>query len=314
MKLKHGITAIGLAAAALGATTAQAASIKLTFDYMATNLKGDFSTASGGTAVPVAELFLVDHSDLGVGNPVGGLSGVRATFRVLDNGLDQFYSGNGSVFISAFELNFPNTSECITAACTATGTINGYDTDANGGNGNNWSQVYGVPLAGGIEWAENGANNGWGSAANDPSFQQEYNWGNGGIMNQMAGLSIIDIFSSAGRSDITVANIIGNPVTNANNNALPDAYGWIKIRSNNTLAADASLRGIEDTGVWWGTPQTSGSGVNQRYQLNVLATGYETVALSAVPVPEPSEYLMMLSGLGVLALARRRFATQTSRA
>lgn len=314
MKIKHGITAIALAIGALGATAAHSASIKLTFDYMATNLKGDFATASGGTAVPVAELFLVDHSDLGISNPGGGLSGVRATFRVLNNGLDQFYSGNGSVFISAFELNFPNTSECATPACTATGTINGYDTDANGGNGNNWSQVYGVPLAGGIEWAENGANNGWGSAANDPSFQQEYNWGNTGIMNQTAGLSIIDIFSSTGRSDVSVANIIGNPVENATDGTLPDAFSWIKIRSNNTLAADASLRGIEDTGVWWGAPQLSGTGVNQRYQLNVLATGYETVALSAVPVPEPSEYLMMLSGLGVLAIARRRFTRQPTRA
>ena len=313
MKLKNGLTAIGLAAAALGATTAHSASIKLTFDYMATNLKGDFATASGGTAVPVAELFLVDHSDLGVTDPNGGLSGVRATFRVLNNGLNQFYSGNGSIFISAFELNFPNTSECATSACTGTGTINGYDTDGNGGNGNNWSQVYGVPLAGGIEWAENGSVNGWGSAANDPSFQQEYNWGNTGIMNQAAGLSIIDIFSSAGRSDISVANIIDNPVSNVDGTS-PDAFGWIKIRSNNTLAADAALRGIEDTGGWWGTPALSGSGSNQRYQLNVLATGYETVALSAVPVPEPSEYLMMLSGLGVLALARRRFVKQAPRA
>ena len=97
-----------------------------------------------------------------------------------------------------------------------------------------------------------------------------------------------------------------NATNNATNNALPDAYGWIKVRSNNS--ADPSLRGIEDTGVWWDTPQLSGSGANQRYQLNMLATGYETVALSAVPVPEPSEYLMMLSGLGVLAVARQRFS------
>lgn len=310
MRFKSGLTAIGIAMAASGVTSVDAASIKLTYNYLATNLKGDFATASGGTAVPVAELFLVDHGDLGVTDPNGGLSGVRATFRTLGNGLSQFSSGTGSIFISAFELNFPNTSACANAACTSTGTTNGYDTDANGGNGNNWSQAYGVPLAGGIEWAENGSTNGWGSGTTDPSFGQELNWGNTGIMNQTAGLSIIDVFSSAGRSDVSVANIIAKPVKNAANGALPDAYSWIKVRSNNS--ADPSLRGIEETGTWWGTPALSGTGANQRYQLNVLATGYETVALSAVPVPEPSEYLMMLSGLGVLALAHRRVSKRVT--
>lgn len=310
MNTRKSAIALGLALAAFGASAAHAASIKLTFDYMATNLKGDFATASGGTAVPVAELFLVDHADLGVVNPEGGNSGVRAVFRALPGGLSQFSSGTGSVYISAFELNFPNTSTCSNATCGSTGEINGYDSDANGGMGNRWTNVHGVPLAGGIEWAENGATNGWGSGTTDPSFQQEYNWGNTGIMNETAGLSIIDIFSGAGRTDVSVANIIGNPVVNSANGALPNAFSWIKIRSNNS--ADPSLRGIEDTGTWWGTPALSGAGVNQRYQLNVLATGYENVAVSAVPVPEPGEYLLMASGLGVLALARRRFAKQAA--
>ncbi len=305
-------SAIALALAAFGATTADAASIKLTFDYMATNLKGDFATASGGTGVPVAELFLVDHADLGVANPEGGNSGVRAVFRALPGGLSQFSSGTGSIYVSAFELNFPNTSVCSNATCGSTGTVNGYDTDANGGSGNRWRNVYGVPLAGGIEWAENGATNGWGSGTTDPSFQQELNWGNTGIMNEAAGLSIVDVFSGAGRADISVASIIANPVDNSADGGLPDAFAWIKIRSNNS--ADPSLRGIEDTGIWWGTPALSGAGANQRYQLNVLATRYENVAVSAVPVPEPSEYLLMASGLGVLALARRRFARKAANA
>lgn len=308
MNWKTTAAALGVAFLACGATASRAASIRLTFDYMATNLKGDFASASGGTAVPVAELFLVDHADLGVANPEGGPSGVRATFRVLPNGLSQFSSGTGSIHVSSFELNFPNTSTCSNATCGSTGTINGYDSDADGGNGNRWTNVHGVPLAGGVEWAENGAINGWGAGTTDPSFGQELNWGNTGIMNQTAGLSIIDLFSGAGRADVSVANLIANPVRNATNGALPDAFGWIKIRSNNS--ADPSLRGIEDTATWWGTPQPSGAGVNQRYQLNVLATGYENVAISAVPVPEPSEYLLMASGLGVLALARRRFVQQ----
>jgi hypothetical protein len=131
-------------------------------------------------------------------------------------------------------------------------------------------------------------------------------------MNEAAGLSIVDVFSGAGRADISVASIIANPVDNSADGGLPDAFAWIKIRSNNS--ADPSLRGIEDTGIWWGTPALSGAGANQRYQLNVLATRYENVAVSAVPVPEPSEYLLMASGLGVLALARRRFARKAANA
>lgn len=302
--MKQSVLAVGLAVAAMSATVADAKSIKLTFDYMATNLKGDFSTASGGTAVPVAELFLTDIADLGKTNPEGGVGGVQAAFRILPNGLSQFSSGVGTRYVSAFELNFPNTSACANATCSSTDTINGYDTDGNGGLGNSWANVYGVPLAGGIEWAENGNANGWGAGTADPAFEQELNWGNTGIMNEGAGLSIINVYSTVGRDDINVDSLIGNPVENTTA-GLPGAFGWIKIRSNNS--ATPGDRGIASD-QWWGTPNTSGTGASQRWQLNVLATSYTEVPVSAVPVPEPSEYALMGAGLVVLGLARRRFS------
>ncbi|MFO1319648.1 MAG: PEP-CTERM sorting domain-containing protein [Burkholderiales bacterium] len=304
--LKHCALATGLAVAALSSPLTEAKSIKLTFDYMATNLKGDFASASGGVAVPVAELFLTDLADLGKSNPDGGAGGVQAAFRILPNGLSQFSNGTGSRFVSAFELNFPDTSACANATCSATGTINGYDTDANGGFGNHWVDVHGVPLTGGIEWAENGNANGWGAGTTDPSFGQELNWGNTGAMHESAGLSIIDVYSAAGRDDVSVDRVLGHPVSNTTA-GLPGAYSWIKVRSNNS--AIAGDRGIA-TDQWWGTPNTSGAGANQRWQLNVLATSYEEVPLSAVPVPEPSEYAMLATGLAMLGLlARRRSAT-----
>ncbi len=295
MKLKYQSIAFVCALALPLARPVQATSIRLNFDYMATNLKGAFSTASGATATTVGELYLTDHNDIGVANPFGGLGGVRASFRLLPNGLSQFGSGVGSVFISAFELNFPNTSECSAAPpnCTQTEDANGYDSDANGGLGNNWLNVAGVPLSGGIEWAENGSNNGWGAGATDPAFGQEYNWGNGGTLNQLTGLSVIDIFSATGRDDISIAHLLANPVGNTDP-ALPDAFAWIKVRSN--ASADPAARGIA-TDQWWGTPQTSGAGANQRWQLNVLATGSQIVDLSDVPtIPEPGT-LWLTGGL-----------------
>ena len=295
MKLKYKSIALACALALPLAHSAHATSIRLNFDYMASNLKGAFSAASGGAATTVGELYLTDHSDVGVSNPFGGLGGVRATFRLLSNGLSQFSSGVGSVYISAFELNFPNTSECSVAPpnCTQTEDANGYDSDANGGVGNNWLNVAEVPLTGGIEWAENGSNNGWGAGPADHAFGQEYNWGNGGILNQLAGFSVIDIFSSTGRDDISIANLLASAVENTDP-TLPDAYAWIKIRSN--ASGDPTQRGIA-TNQWWGTPQTSGTGANQRWQLNVLATGSQIVNLSEVPtIPEPGT-LWLTGGL-----------------
>lgn len=296
MKKQLASIAAAIGVSMFAAASASATTIRMTFNYMATNLTGDFSGASGGTAVPVADLVITDHGDLGIANPGGGAGGVRATFRLRQNGLSQFSNGLGNIFISAFELNFPETSECVDLpACANAEDANGYSSDANGGLGNNWADAGGVPLAGGVEWAENGANNGWGAGLNDPSFGQEYNWGNAGGMNQSTGFSVIDIFSADGRDDISVANLLANPVHNTDPN-LPDAYAWIKVRSNNS--ADPAARGIA-TNQWWGTPQTSGQGDNQRWQLNVLATDVQVV-------PEPALLSLLVPMLGGLAWSRRR--------
>lgn len=237
----------------LASSTAGAASTTFVFDYLATNGKGDFATASGGTAVPVARLRLDDID-----------GGVRATFDVLPNGLSQFSSGVGTVYISAFELNFPGTSEAA---------------------GYTFANVEGVTVTN-IEWEENGATDGWGAAVGDPSFEQEYNWGNSGAMNQSTGHSVIDIFNAPGTSNISVASLLANPVANTND-TLPDAYAWIKIRSLNQ-GIDAS-----DESQWWGKPVFNANGG----RLNVLAIQ---------AVPEPSEYALMALGLGVVAAVIRR--------
>ena len=258
------VLALTLGAAA---SAASADSTSFIFNYMATNLKGDFATASGGTAVPVARLDLED---------LANDAGVRATFQVLPNGLSQFANpnaANGTIFISAFELNFPGT--CVLDPVSSEPC--GYD----------FSNVSGVTLAGGIEWEENGATNGWGAAALDPSFEQEYNWGNSGIMNQSTGTSVIDILNAPGKTNISVASLLSNPVNNTND-SLPDAYAWIKIRSTNQGIA-------QDNSNWWGTPIANANGG----RLDVLAVA---------AVPEPSEYAMMGLGLGILGFVARRRA------
>ncbi|MBL8534832.1 MAG: PEP-CTERM sorting domain-containing protein [Betaproteobacteria bacterium] len=257
-------TAAAVLALTLGAaaSAASADSTSFIFNYMATNLKGDFATASGGSAVPVARLDLED---------LANDAGVRATFQLLPNGLSQFADADavgGLVYISSFELNFPGT--------VADGTYT-------------FANVSGVPLSGGIEWEENGATNGWGAAQGDPSFEQELNWGNSGIMNQSTGTTVVDLFNAPGTTNISVASLLANPVHNSNDPSLPDAYAWIKIRSLN--------QGIDKTdgSNWWGTPINNANGG----RLDVLAVA---------AVPEPSEYAMMGLGLGILGFVARRRA------
>ena len=72
-------TSIAATLAGLSFGSAHAASVTLTFDYMATNLLGSFASASGGTAVPVGTLTLTDLSDLNLGD---GKTGVRSTLTL----------------------------------------------------------------------------------------------------------------------------------------------------------------------------------------------------------------------------------------
>ncbi len=123
---------VAAACLALSASIANAQSITLNYDYMTTNKAGNFATASGGAAVSVATLKLQDFAAGGTYQDAAGPTqnnlndGIRATFNVNANGLSQFSCGFGSVYISAFELNFPNTE-----------ITDSFDSNGAGGKGNN---------------------------------------------------------------------------------------------------------------------------------------------------------------------------------
>ena len=250
---------------AVAANQAFARSVTFDFNYMATNLKGDFATASGGTATSVGSLNL---KDINTGN-----GGVRATLSLNANGLSQFSSGKGNVFLSSFELNFPNMTEA-----------NGYDSDANGGLGNQWSDVSGTALAGGVEWQEGGATNGW------SGFGQELNFADNAMTG---GNTVVDLFNSATSGNISVTSILTNAVFNADTTK-PSAYAWLKIRSLD--------KGILANG-WWGNTAATKKG---KQSLDVLATGY-TEDISEVPVP--AALPLMASALGLFGLSRKRKQT-----
>lgn len=309
MKIKIMKQLITGAVLSLSAWSASAQTVSFNYDYMATNQAGSFA-GHGSTAV--AKVTFTDVAAGGtyldaagkVQNNANG--GVKATFTLLANGLQQFSSGKGNVYVASFETNFPNTSICSNATCGSTGTINGYDTDGAGGLGNQWAQGAGASFsangAGGVEWAENGNTNGWGKGTSDPSFEQENNWGSGSTLalNSAFGQDVsstIIWYNTAGRDEISVANLLANPVANALSPDLPAAYSWIKIRSNTGLAAS---RGLVSSG-WWGNTTSSGATASGRYQLDILAVN----AIAAVP--EPSSWGMILAGLGMLSyIAKRR--------
>lgn len=292
------------------AATASAATVTLNFDYMATNLYGALPTS-------VATLKLTDLSDFGIENPIAGASGgVQAEFRVTPGGLAQFASGapNTTVFIAAYELNFPNT---VKMGLPSTGQIEvpiggpagylgGY-TDPGVGTfthgytlrSDNWAYVDGVNFAavgvngtsGGIEWQENGKTWGWGAAVDDPAFGQELNWGSASTMTE-GQFSIVNLFNAPGSDSISVAALLANPVQNADQPDQPDALGWIKLRG--TGDADPALRGIAASG-YWGDSELSGT----QYRLNV-------VALAPAPVPLPAPLALFAPALAGLALRLRR--------
>lgn len=268
-------TLIAAALASLSFGTAHAASVTLTFDYMATNLLGSFASASGGSAVAVGTLTLTDLSDLNLGD---GKTGVRSTLTL--NGLNQFSSGTGSIFISSYELNFPGTSIAGPGESELSSATNGV----------NWRYVSGLNVntargGGPIEFAENGATNGWGAVTGDPAFEQEINYVAGAFVNGTT--STIDFLNGeSGYDGFSVASFLANPVKN-NNGALPDAYAWIRIRSTGGGIATGN------NGNWWEPAVSNAAGG----RLDVLALA---------PVPEPETYAMMLAGLGMIGLSARR--------
>jgi len=233
------------AAFALAATVASAATVTFNLDYLATNIAangtGDFATLSGGTAAKVGTITLTDLADLHLGD---GKTGVRSTISL--NGLNQFSSGVGSVFISSYELNF-----------LGTGAL----------SNSNWRNVSGLSVTN-IEWDENGATNGWGAKTGDPSFEQEINFATGSFTNGLS--STIDFLNggSNGFNGFSVASLLSNAVANTNS-ALPDAYAWIKIRS--------SGGGIStiDNGNWW-----------EPAVFNAAGGRLDVISVQAVPEPE----------------------------
>ncbi|MDT4331524.1 VPLPA-CTERM sorting domain-containing protein [Methylomonas sp. MED-D] len=272
--LVAGATLLNLSAASAATTT-------LNFNYIATNLYGSSGVAN------VASITVTDLADLGLNGE--GYGGVRVQLTAGD--LAQFSSGvaGTKVWISSFELNFPGTS-----------TDNGYEF-----NNQHWSYVSGVNLApvtsgglsGGIEWQEDGATDGWGAAAGDPAFEQEYNFS---AETLLAGTSsTIDLYNSAGFSGISVANLLNpaNAVENALHPEQADALGWIKLRG--TGNADPALRGVAGSG-FWGNSATGGNPA--QYRLNVLA-----MAMAPVPLPAALPlFLSALAGIGLIGKRRSR--------
>jgi hypothetical protein len=262
---------------ALGSVAANAASITLDLNYMATNYKGDFATASGGTAISVGTITLTDLSDLNLGD---GATGVRSVISL--TGLNQFSSGTGSIFISSYMLNFAGTEVATN---------------------DNFRNVSGLSTSG-IEFEEDGCigsgsacaaipapvlgNIGWGGTRFDPAFGQEINFTAGTFVNGQ--ISAIDFLNNDDFSGFSVEALLANSVIN-NDPAydLPNALAAIKIRSTGLgIAANGDN--------WWGTPVANAAGG----RLNVLAV--------VTPVPEPESYAMFLAGLTMLGFtARRRY-------
>lgn len=141
--------------------------------------------------------------------------------------------------------------------------------------------------AGPIEFAEDGATNGWGSVSGDPAFEQEINYVAGTFGNGMT--STIDFLNGDnGYNGFTVASLLGNGVNNTDE-SLPDAFAWIRIRSTGGGIATGS------NGNWWEPAVSNAAGG----RLDVLAI---------TPVPEPGTYAMIGAGLLVLGGVLRRRA------
>ncbi|EUJ11312.1 PEP-CTERM putative exosortase interaction domain-containing protein [Methylophilaceae bacterium 11] len=261
---------------AVSSVAANAATVTFNFDYLANNgtptaatssalPKGDFATASGGTATSVGTITFTDLSDLNLGD---GASGVRTTISL--NGLNQFSSGTGSIFISSFEINFAGTENLTNDSFR---TVSGLATS-------------GIEFAEGGTLSSSGVGNNWGNnPSNDPAWEQEINFTAGAFVNGQ--FSTLDFLNGEeGYNGFSVAALLANAV-DSQNAGLPNAYAWIRVRSTGLGIAN-------DGSQWWGTPSFNAAGG----RLDVLAV---------TAVPEPETYAMFLAGLGLMgAVARRR--------
>lgn len=302
MKLFHAPT---LAALILGAPQlASAATATFNLDYVATNAVANITAnpaydghLSANTAFSsIGTIIVQDLADIGVAGL--GFGGVRIT--VSTPFLDDVFKvpgGTGNVWARSVELNFPYTLG-----------INGYDSLANLGNGNNWANVSGLPLTNGVEWQERGTTDSWNSTAPDGEggFSQELNW-TGGIFNANSfvdgSVSTFDLYSNALVS-LSVASLLGDSNSDGfadglvRNTApgvgssLPPAWAWIRLNGSAPLGS-----GILASGFW-------GNSANAQLRVNVLATSY---SVAPAPVPVPAAFWLLGSSLmmGSATLRRR---------
>ncbi len=291
---------------AFSASAASAATITFDYNYLA-GVSAFTAAQSGNLAASqsiqkIGSITLTDLSDLNLGD---GKTGVRSTITL--NNLSSVGSGNGSLYISSYELNFANTNNADGA---------GSELDSKPGAGTNtnpnWRYVSGLNInttrATPIEFNEQGNVNGWGTLTGPNAtapFNNEINFYAGQFVDGTT--STIDFLNGGDFNfqGFSVANLL--PVSNTtidtlNPDARPDAYSWIKIRSANTaqnLTPGTAFAPVATT--------TGGISASQLGLITTNSSGAQLVNVLAVSaVPEPETYAMMLAGLALIGFSARR--------
>ncbi|HQC29022.1 MAG TPA: FxDxF family PEP-CTERM protein [Methylotenera sp.] len=291
---------------AFSASAASAATVTFDYNYLA-GVSAFTAAQSGNLAASqsiqkIGSITLTDLSDLNLGD---GKTGVRSTITL--NNLSSVGSGNGSLYISSYELNFANTNNADGA---------GSELDSKPGAGTNtnpnWRYVSGLNInttrATPIEFNEQGNVNGWGTLTGPNAtapFNNEINFYAGQFVDGTT--STIDFLNGGDFNfqGFSVANLL--PVHNLTTDALnpnkrPDAYSWIKIRSANTaqnLTPGTAFAPVATT--------TGGISTSQLGLITTNSNGAQLVnVLALAPVPEPETYAMMLAGLALIGFSARR--------
>lgn len=299
---------------AFSASAASAATITFDYNYLA-GVSAFTAAQSGNLAASqpiqkIGSITLTDLADLNLGD---GKTGVRSTITL--NNLSSVGSGNGSLYISSYELNFANTNNADGAG-SELNSLPGAGTNTNP----NWRYVSGLNInttrATPIEFNEQGNVNGWGTLATPTTiangtatapFNNEINFYAGQFVDGTT--STIDFLNGGDFNfqGFSVANLlpVHNLTTDAlNPNARPDAYSWIKIRSANTV------QNLTPTLPTQYTPTATTTGGINASQLGLITTnssGAQLVNVLAVSaVPEPETYAMMLAGLALIGFSARR--------